>query len=173
MHATSSTPSHSHARTGVAQKRQLSFKHLTDIGKDLDKVEAAARAGRLTQLGNWPPGAILDHLARAMHGSIDGVPDLKVPMFLKVVGPLVKRQVLMKPLGKGLKLTPKDEALVWNRAASFDEGLKALRGALARAESSKNQMRVRHPVFGAMTPEDWGLFHMRHAELHLRHIGID
>ena len=99
------TPSIDTAR--VTGRRQLTFNTLADVLAD---VEMLAHAKQIRHLGNWPPGQVLDHLARVMHGSIDGFPQRPprvIRFFLRL---LFKKRFLTRPMSAGFNLPKHMEA---------------------------------------------------------------
>jgi hypothetical protein len=155
-----------------ARRRVVGYASLRELAADLDRIEAAHRQGRLRQLGNHSPGAVMDHLAKAVRGSIEGMA-ISGPFWIRIIGPMVKSRVLAAPLRPGrVKLPSRDEAIAWNEGADFDSSLADLRAQLARLQRGEVP-RMRHPMFGRLSPAEWDLFHRRHAELHLSFVGID
>ncbi len=65
--------------TKTAERRDVSFRTLEDLVADLDRVEAAHRAGTLTHTGNWTPGQVIQHCAIFMRCAMDGFPPGKPP----------------------------------------------------------------------------------------------
>lgn len=155
----------------TAQRRRLRFSSLNDIRSDLARVEAAHARGSLGHLGRWPAGPILEHLGFAVGGSIDGIPAIRFPWYFRFGARLARAWVLNHPLKPGVKLNAEGESAAWNPNTTFEDGLRMYLVQLDRAEvrpGKPNQaMNKRHPLFGALTPEEWMLFHLRHAELHL------
>lgn len=139
----------------------------------LDEVLVAchALAERPTrQLGNWTLGQICQHLGTAMELCTSADRLFPVPLYLRIVGPLLRKRVLARGLPRGFQLPPEGERLLPPRV-SMDEGLVTLAVGIAALE--KSSRRVPHPVFGKMTVEQWNLFHLRHAEMHLSFIVPD
>lgn len=152
--------------TKTVRRRLVAFSSLGDVTKDLDRLEAAHRAGTLKKLGNHEPGAIFLHLADAMRCSFDGFP-ARSPLAMRLLCRLIKRRVLSQPFKPGLKLGAKTDQRVWNDSTSFDDGLAALRTQIARASSPGDTPSQPHPFFEFMTREEWNTYYLRHAELHL------
>jgi hypothetical protein len=145
----------------VEGRRTLHFESIDDIAAE---VEHLAAAGEPRSLGNWSSGQVLEHLARAMDSSIDGFPDVVpwvVRVFLRV---FMKRHFLTKPMAAGFNLPPKAAPLL-PTAATWDEGLRSLRAAIARQRAEPS--RKPHSGLGPLTREEWEQFHCRHCELHL------
>lgn len=148
------------------RRRMLAFSSQADVARDLDALEAAHGSGRLERLGNHDAGAIFDHLAMAMRCSVDGFP-VRAALFLRVIGPLVKKSVLSKPIQPGVRLSQSDERAAWNTSVTFEQGIASLREQITRAAQPGVQANAAHPFFGRMTPEEWRIYHLRHRELHL------
>lgn len=172
--ATSGTVDRSHptaipVNTKLARRRLVSYASLSDFAKDLDKVEAAHRAGTVRQLGNRGAGPIFGHLAVSMRGSVEGMDALKsaAPLWLRLVGPLAKKRVLSGPLRPGVNLSAAAEAALWDDSLTFEAGLQDLRAQIERISTPGNEPRAAHPIFGKLTVAEWGTFHLRHAELHM------
>lgn len=143
------------------RRRQLRFASLEEVVADAERLVAA---GNAKTVGNWSLDRLLMHLAVAIDGSIDGVPG-QANRLLRIVGPLVKAWVFRRGLSPGVRLPVKLEAIAFPPGASAAEALGRLRVAIERTKSQR--MTARHPVFGKLTHEEWNLFHLRHAELHL------
>src|SRR5690242_5077248 len=106
--------------TRVTGRRPLRFNGLADIRAD---VEALAQAKQLRNLGNWPPGQVLNHLAVVMNKSVDGFtarPPRIVRFFLRL---LLKRRILAKSMSPGFRLPIKAQAELVPPPISFEEGL--------------------------------------------------
>jgi hypothetical protein len=152
--------------TKAARRRLVSYASLADLTKDLDKLEAAHRAGTLRRLGNHDAGANFAHLAMGMKGSFDGYPT-SAPPWLRLLGRLMKKRVLGRPFQPGFNLRKDTESLAWDDSVSFEEGLRRLREQIARAGAKDARPTKPHPFFGEMTSADWQVYYLRHAELHL------
>lgn len=158
-----------HTNTKTARRRLVSYASLADLSKDLDKVEAAHRAGTLKPLGNHQPGPVLGHIAIAIRGSFDSLAALNraAPLWLRVIGPLVKSRVLSSPLRPGVRMSPAAEAALWDHTLTFERALDLLRTQVSRLGAPGASPSATHPIFGNLTPAEWQTFHLRHAELHM------
>lgn len=152
--------------TRRCRRRLVSFRSFADISRDLDALEAAHAAGTLKALGNHAPGAVLAHVAFAVRCSFDGFTN-RAPAWLRWLGPVMKKRVLAKPFEPGFQLSKDVDAKVWDEGASFVDGLAQLRAELARASAPGAKPGAEHPFFGKLTSEEWQVYHLRHAELHL------
>ena len=153
----------------TARRRLVVYSSLSDFAKDLDRVEHAHVSGTLRQLGNRKPGPIFGHLAVSMRVSIEGMDALKsaAPLWLRLVGPFAKKRVLSGPLRPGVNLSSAAEAALWDDRLGFEHGLKDLRAQIVRIAKPGNEPKSAHPIFGKMSVQEWGTFHLRHSELHM------
>jgi hypothetical protein len=146
----------------VKGRRNLHYANYQEL---LDDVHAlAARTTR--QLGNWSLGQILQHLARAMNMAIDG-PPYKPAWVLRVLGPFFKKRVISRPMSPGFRLPKNAKALIPEQS-DVAAGVAAVEKAVTRLQ--QNPDRKPHFVFGPMTPQEWDLLQLRHAEMHLSFI---
>ena len=131
-------------------------------------VECHALAAQPTrQLGNWSLGQVCQHLGTSMELCTSADRLFSVPFYLRIVGPLLRRRVLARGLPRGFQLPPEGARLL-PPPVSVEAGLATLAAGIAALD--KTSRRVPHPVFGAMTVEQWHQFHLRHAEMHLSFI---
>jgi hypothetical protein len=148
----------------VSSRRKLHFESFDEVLADVRLL--ATRPTR--QLGNWSLGQVCQHLGTAMERSARDDQLFSVPLWLRVVGRLVRRRALKNGLPTGFKLPPDGAAKFVPPLVSVDEGLATLEeGIVALSQTSH---RAPHPVLGAMNVDEWNLFHLRHAELHLSFI---
>jgi hypothetical protein len=153
--------------TKTARRRLVSFSSLDDMERDLDKIEASHKAGTLKRLGNHEPGPVCQHLALAMERSFDGFP-IRVNALLGLLGKVLKRRVLSRPFEPGFRLNASAEKVAWDDAIGFEDGLGNLRAQIARARAPGAAPSAAHPFLGPLTPAEWRVYYLRHAELHLR-----
>lgn len=155
--------------TDRTHRRTLRFQSLDEVLAEAEQLAAIPTRG----LGKWTLGQVLSHLALVYEKSIDGTtyrPGWLMRLLAKVViGPLFLRRVLRKGMGAGIhppavmfkEIAPPDNV-------STEEGLQALHRAVGRLKSESN--RDFEQCFHLFTREEWNLFHVRHAELHLSFI---
>ena len=145
----------------IRDRRSLRFSCLNDVIADAERLVASPNP---RTLGNWPLDQLLTHLAIGINGSLDGISG-KAPLFIRLVGPLIKRRVFQHGLSPGFRLPKKLEAVAFPAGASPQQALEQLRAAVQRTDIET--MTVIHPVFDRLTHDEWLQFHLRHAELHL------
>lgn len=147
----------------VERRRRLRFDNYDQV---LDEVrELAARPTR--QLGNWSLGQVCQHLGTAMQKCTAAQPPFPVSLRMRVLGRLVRGRLLRRGLPRGFKLPPEAGTLV-PAPVSVEEGIATLERGIATLASTTQ--RTSHPVLGALSIDQWTLFHLRHAELHLSFI---
>ena len=154
----------------VEGRRPLRFERVDDALADAEAMAAAAREGRLRQLGNWPLGKILGHLATWVGYAYDGVP-VTPPLLIRWIMRPMKNRFLYKAMPAGVHIPRTAEGTFGTEAMTLDEGLDRYRRALARLKAEPPQRR--HPIFGQMTHEEWINGQLRHAELHLSFVRAD
>ena len=146
----------------VTGRRTLRFNSLDDI---LAEAERLAAAPRVRAMGNWTLPQAIGHLARSLDISIDGA-KFRVVWYIRLIGPLLKKRILTKPMPAGFRLKGEAAAtLLPESAASLTEALAHLKRATVRIKQEPH--RAPHAFFGKLSREEWDRFHARHAEMHL------
>ncbi len=145
----------------MAERRKLKFHSLQDILNDAKMLAAS----EVDLSGDWTLGQILGHLSVSMNGSIDGINDFKPPFLIRLLAPVfMKNKILNDGMKPGIKF-PNKLKKSFVPEFSTQEGIEAIEKALQRL--NENEHRVKHPILGTLTREQWDQFHLRHAELHL------
>ncbi|MFN0021307.1 MAG: DUF1569 domain-containing protein [Pirellulaceae bacterium] len=155
--------------TKRTSRRILRFQSLDEVLADAEQLASIPTRG----LGKWTLGQVLSHLALVYEKSIDGTtyrPGWLMRFLAKVVlGPLFLRRVLRKGMGAGIRPPARMfQEIAPPENVSTAEGLHALRRAIGRLKSESQ--RDYEQCFHLFTREEWDLFHVRHAELHLSFI---
>lgn len=144
-----------------ARRRNLRFRNFDEVLAEAERLHLAG----CRPLGNWSLGQTLGHLGRAMHGSIDG-PPFNIPWYLKIIGRIFFRYwMLHVRFPAGFRLPRRAEEKLVPPPISFEDGLATLRSGIERL--GRETRRVPHPLIGSLSPAQWNLLHLRHAELHL------
>jgi hypothetical protein len=146
----------------AAGRRQLHFESLDEILAD---VERLAQCKQIRTLGTWSADQVLNHLATAMNKSIDGFTHRPPAVVRFIIRLLFKRRFLTRPMSPGFKLPARAQTELVPPVTSLPEGLDNFRKAIRRLRTEAP--RASHPVFGALTAEEWVRLHCRHSELHL------
>ncbi len=144
----------------VQGRRKVAYASLDEMLADAERVTS----GGFKTLGNWSAGQIFLHLAQSFDTSIDGS-DLEFPWYLRTLARLFKKQMLKGPMPPGFKLPPKAAEVLVPPPTSTEEGLAALRAAVARLE--REPARAISPILGEMSGEEWNRLHLNHANLHM------
>jgi hypothetical protein len=144
----------------VKDRRALKYASLQEVLADAERLSR----GNIKALGNWSAGQIYRHLAITMNNSIDGF-DNKAPWYLRAMARLFKKKLLCGPMPPGYQLPPDARASLVPGPTSTEEGLAALRAAIARQDREPN--RAPNPVFGPLTKDEWNQVHLMHSALHM------
>jgi hypothetical protein len=144
----------------VQGRRKVQYATLRDVLADAERISK----GPVEALGNWSPGQIFLHLARSLNTSIDGA-DSKPSWLFRLMGRMMKKRVLRGPMPPGFKLPPAAARRLVPGPTSTDEGLAALRAAIARQE--REPTRAPSPFLGPLSNEEWTQLHLNHAALHM------
>jgi hypothetical protein len=148
----------------VPERRTLRFETIDEALADAEAMSAAAREGRLRQLGNWTLGQILGHLATWVGYAYDGVP-VTPPLLIRWIMRPMKKRFLYKGMPAGVRIPRTPGGTFGIDVLPLDAGLERYRQAYARLKAEAPQRR--HPIFGELTHEEWIAGQLRHAELHL------
>lgn len=92
--------------TKQVERRTLRYASLDEMRADVEAIRAAHEAGTLTHSGNWNAGQAFWHVGIFMKGSLDGFPDQKPPLPLRLLGRFVFKGMALsgKPAKPGIKL---------------------------------------------------------------------
>lgn len=149
-----------------SDRRSLKFQSLADLRQDLNAIEAAHKAGRLRQTGNWTPGQIFTHLAAFINFGYEGYPkSLQPPWIIRMFLRLKTKAYVNDRMPAGVKIPGIPTGTVGAEDVSFEVGLERLRAAIDRLDASPPP--VESPAFGPLSHEDKKKLNLRHAELHL------
>lgn len=153
----------------VSDYRILKFFAPIDVQREVDRIVAAERAGRLRRSGNWTVGQTLGHLASWINYGYDGYPNnLKPPWFIKLLLRTQRGKFLRGPLPRGVRIPKVEGGTLGTERQELDEGLDHFRAAWARLEKAPpGQPNI---IFGPLSHADWMNLHFRHAELHLGYL---
>jgi hypothetical protein len=144
----------------VHGRRQLDYKSFEELLADAERMSA----GDVKALGNWSPGQIFKHLANMYNGSIDGLP-VTFPWAFRMLVKLFKKKLINGSMPAGYKMKPENAMITESPPISSEEGLAALRAAVARLQRESH--RARHPLMGDLSKEEWDKVHLKHASLHM------
>lgn len=143
-------------------RREVRYANLSEFLRDAERLATI----RVQTVGNWTYGQILQHLAVAIRGSLDGY-GFKAPWFARcVIAPLVKNRLLTKRMPAGIRLPSRAEGLIPPADVSLETSLEELRHELARLGKAERDMAP-HPFLGRLASQEWNSLHLRHAELHM------
>ncbi len=147
----------------VTGRRSVKFDSLEEAVSDAERVTA----GPHETLGNWDAAQNLDHLAIPIEWAVDGYPaGFKVPLPLKLLGPLLAGRFLSKGFPAGIKPDENTAKLFAPReGVTLDQALPRLKAAVEKFRA--NQTIPKNPLIGKLNKAQWEQFMCRHCELHL------
>ena len=154
--------------TAKAARRPLHFKCLGCLRGELDRIDAAYRAGTLSTTGNWTPGENLDHCAITFETGLDGS-TMKTGVVARIFGRLFKGMITSDRPGAmrpGFKLPASAVELAPRPGVTFQEGMARIRRAIARLDAGE-KMTKPSPWLGALTHEQWVRLNLNHTQMHL------
>ena len=147
--------------SATPERRELSFATLDEAVADA--VQLASGDVRTT--GNHSFGQILEHLARTHDMATGLLPGPKMPFFMRLMMPLMKKSII-KDVQPGFKLPPNAEEFFWP-AQEFEvqEALAHLRESVERFNTEGPL--AKHPLFGKLTTEQTTQLNCKHCAMHL------
>ncbi|MCK4873896.1 MAG: DUF1569 domain-containing protein [Phycisphaerales bacterium] len=147
----------------VTERRTLQFSCQNCILGDVRKLSQ----GDVRSTGNWKPGQIVQHIADQINRSIDGF-EQRMPIVFRLVGSLIRKRVIRKPMKPGIRLPERFEAMLPPDDISFEQAAANIEQTIGRLKDKR--MTAAHPLFGRLTHEQWMRLHCHHAEMHLSFI---
>jgi hypothetical protein len=152
----------------VTGRRDVRYDTFDDALADLERLRASSE---LKALGNWTPAMNVQHVAHGIVFATDGYPPeaAQTPLMVKLVMRMMKRRVLTKGFGPGIKPPAKiAAAFAPDPAVTLDAAMEQFRAAIAHAR--ERGMSQPNPLLGRLTHEEYEQFNCRHAELHFSFI---
>ncbi len=151
----------------VEQRRKLRFETLAEMLREVERLEAAERAGTLRRLGNWELGQTLNHMAVWAEYAFDGVPrEGHAPWFVRLPARLFfKRYFLSRTMMPGLRPVRSPEGTLGVEIVPTQQAAARLRAATMRLDAEAPVLP--NSLLGPLTHDQWRALHLRHAELHL------
>lgn len=152
--------------TRAGKRRALRFGSIDDMMAD---ARALAAAPRLEQLGNWPIGRALNHIAAWIEYPYAGYPpDLVIPEEMQARAGAIKQRMMRSPMPAGERLPGLAAGTLATEDVPADAGLGRLEWAAAYLRGDPAAPAPHpDPAFGIVTRREWSEISLRHAELHL------
>lgn len=141
--------------------RELKLVTLDDILAEAKRIAAQPDA---VSRGTWTSAQNIWHVGRVIKAGVEGSP-VKVPLLLKLIGPVLKKRFTTKGFTPGIKL-PSQAAdhLVAPADTTLDQAMAMIESAIEYAKDKG--FLPKNPMMGRMTPQQWVDLHCRHAEMH-------
>jgi Protein of unknown function (DUF1569) len=152
--------------TSKITRRRLRFETIDDLLAELDRIEQANLAGRLTVQGNWSAGQIVSHIAAWVEYGWVGYPVKPPPFFIRWILKFMLKKYLRSGMPAGLRIPGTKEGTFGQDNVPVPQAIDRLRSCLQRLKDGE-QARFDSPAFGPMSHEDRIKLNLRHAELHL------
>ncbi len=150
--------------TKTCPRRDVDYHALDEIVADAERLVAAGAS----TTGNWSVGQILEHIARVMDGSIDGM-ETKAPWWIRFfMSKFMKKRILNNKMSPGFKLPAPAAVEIVPDEADVQSALEHLQRAVGRLKQETH--REPSPFMGPMDIDQWNQLHCRHSELHMSFI---
>ena len=147
-------------------RRVLRFNTIDDALAEAMRLAAAERDGRLAQVGNWPLGQTLGHLATWANFAFDGYPpSVCPPMPIRMIFRLFRNRVIKKGMSPGINIRGVPGGTLGTEPLPTDLALNQFQDAMERLRQTAPTRP--NPLFGPLTHDQWIQLNLRHAELHL------
>ncbi len=151
----------------VKDRRTLRFATMDEALAEASRLAAAEEKGRLTQLGNWPLGTSLHHIAVWARYPFNGyAPEVaSPPWFVKGFARLFKKRLMTKPMPTGMRIPGIAAGTMGTEPVPTPTALAQMRAAFERL--NREAPTLPNPAMGPLTHEEWKSMNLRHAEHHL------
>jgi hypothetical protein len=146
-----------------------------DLLAEVDRLTAAAAAGKVRPLGNWSPAQVLWHIARFIELSFDGFPFRyrRGPVWLlRLFRLLAWRWLIALAFRPGFRNPPEAATAEPEPSVPLDVAAAYLKQQVGRIGSGE-RMTQQCSVDGPYAHEQWVYIHLRHAELHLSFLTVE
>jgi hypothetical protein len=153
----------------VATRRPVHLQTMDELVAEVERLTAAAAAGKVRPLGNWSPAQVFWHIGRLVELSFDGFPFRyrRGPVWIiRLLRLLAWRWLIALAFRPGFKNPPEAATLEPDPSVSLDGAVAYLKQHVARIRNGE-RMTQECSVEGPYTHEQWVYIHLRHAELHL------
>lgn len=158
----------------LPNRRRVRLQTIDDLVAEVERLTAAAAAGKVRPLGNWSPAQVLWHVGKLIELSFDGFPFRyrRGPEWItRLVRFLSWRGLIWLAFRPGFRNPPEAAILEPDPSLALDEAAKYLQQQIARM-SGGERMTQECSVEGPYSHEQWVYTHLRHAELHLSFLEI-
>jgi hypothetical protein len=146
------------------------------IYNEADKNEILARIEKLTPESKalWGKMNVSQMLAHSALGAELSSPASKVKILpISFIGQFFKKSIIHSDM-QFRKNSPTSPELKIVDAREFSKEKAAFIATVNKlyTDGGKGVKAPKHPFFGKMTPEEWGILNYKHADHHLRQFGV-
>lgn len=147
-------------------KRNVKLNTFEDLLEELEKIE---KAKEIKTYGVWSVYQILEHLSENLYGSLHGFPK-QLP---KIVRMTIGKFMLGKILKSGYMRSgyPNPNSPKKREEGDILSSLQKLRSIIDEFRNHTGSFAM-HPIFDALTVEQWTSLHLIHFSLHLGYIEV-
>jgi hypothetical protein len=139
------------------------------LDQSLQWLDSLERAVRVSAVGAWPLGAVLEHLAQSIEMSIDGFPQPKGALFQRTAGNAAFAFFKWRGrMSHGLA-EPIPGAPPLGAGADWKPGALRLRQAITRFNGHSGPLQP-HFAYGELTKPEFALAHSLHIANHREEI---
>jgi len=143
-------------------RRELNFASMDEVTADIQQL-----GGDVRVLGNHSFAAIVRHLAITNEMLTGGPAPPKLPWYMRMAMPFMRKSILNGPVNPGFKL-PTDQMQSFFWPSEPIDVPEAVERFTASADRYKTQGPPSvHPIFGAAPPETIEGMLLAHAAMHL------
>ena len=145
------------------KRRELSFSNWEEVIADIEKLASSEHE----TIGSHSFGKIVQHLATTNQMVVGNITPPKLPWFMRLAMPFLKKGILSNPVEPGFKLpNPAMQEFFWSQTdVDPKEAVENFRASV-EVYKAKGPLAV-HPIFGKATKEQVEKLTLSHATMHL------
>ena len=145
------------------ERRELSFANMDEVRAEIRQLAG----GEVRTVGNWSFSEIVRHLAITNEMVNGKLTPPKLPWYMRLAMPFLRKSILSNPVAPGFKLpTSQMQSFFW------PSDVIDVQEAVARFDVSADVYKTQgppctHPIFGPGQPEVIDGMLLSHAAMHL------
>lgn len=144
-------------------RRDLNFASMADVTADIEQLAG----GEVRVTGHHSFAEIVRHLAITNEMLTGGPVPPKLPWYMRLAMPFMRKSILENPVKPGFKLpTDQMQSFFWpTEPIDVTEAVARFNSSAERYETQGPPST--HPIFGSAEPETINTMLLRHAAMHL------